>query len=57
MAGPALVGGDELSGNEAQDALLAAAAGGGPAYVVATAAARTGPGAVACARDGSLGSI
>ena len=39
MAGPlALVGGDELNpGNEAQDALLAAAAGGGPAYVVATA--------------------
>jgi len=45
MAGPlALVGGDELNpGNEAQDALLAAAAGGGPAYVVATAAARHRP--------------
>ena len=45
MAGPlALVGGDELHpGNEPQDALLAAAAGDGPAYVVATAAARHRP--------------
>ena len=45
MAGPlALVGGDELNpGNEAQDTLLAAAACGGPAYVVATAAARHRP--------------
>jgi cyanophycinase len=54
MAGPlALVGGDELNpGNEAQDALLAAAAGGGPAYVVATAAARHRPElAVAHARE------
>jgi cyanophycinase len=45
MAGPlALVGGDELHpGNEPQDALLAEVAGGGPAYVVATAAARHRP--------------
>lgn len=45
MVGPlALVGGDELHpGNEPQDALLAAAAGDGPAYVVATAAARHRP--------------
>lgn len=40
----ALVGGDELHlGNEPQDALLAAAAGDGPAYMVATAAARHRP--------------
>ena len=54
MVGPlALVGGDELNpGNEAQDALLAAAAGDGPAYVVATAAARHRPElAVAHARE------
>ena len=54
MAGPlALVGGDELHpGNEPQDALLAAAAGDGPAYVVATAAARHRPElAVAHARE------
>jgi cyanophycinase len=54
MAGPlALVGGDELNpGNEAQDELLAAAAGSGPAYVVATAAARHRPElAVAHARE------
>ena len=54
MVGPlALVGGDELNpGNEAQDALLAAAAGAGPAYVVATAAARHRPElAVAHARE------
>src|SRR6185369_7587237 len=45
MAGPlALVGGDELHpGNEPQDALLADAAGDGPAYVVTTAAARHRP--------------
>ncbi|MGZ8567191.1 MAG: Type 1 glutamine amidotransferase-like domain-containing protein [Actinomycetota bacterium] len=45
MVGPlALVGGDELHpGNEPQDALLAAAAGDGPAYVMATAAARHRP--------------
>src|SRR6185369_7522256 len=45
MAGPlALVGGDELHpGNEPQDALLAEAAAAGPAYVVATAAARHRP--------------
>jgi len=45
MEGPlALVGGDELHpGNEPQDTLLAAAAGDGPAYVVATAAARHRP--------------
>ena len=45
MQGPlALVGGDELNpGNEPQDALLASAAGGGPAYVLATAAARQRP--------------
>ena len=45
MAGPlALVGGDELHpGNEPQDALLAEAAGAGPAYVMATAAARHRP--------------
>jgi cyanophycinase len=45
MVGPlALVGGDELHpGNEPQDAFLAAAAGVGPAYVVATAAARHRP--------------
>lgn len=44
-AGPlALVGGDELNpGNEPQDRILAEAAGDGPAYVLATAAARHGP--------------
>jgi cyanophycinase len=44
-AGPlALVGGDELNpGNEPQDEVLVAAAGGGPAYVLATAAARHRP--------------
>src|SRR4249920_2040055 len=54
MVGPlALVGGDELHpGNEPQDELLAAAAGDGPAYVVATAAARHRPElAVAHARE------
>jgi cyanophycinase len=54
MAGPlALVGGDELHpGNEPQDELLAAAAGDGPAYMVATAAARHRPElAVAHARE------
>ncbi len=46
MAGPlALVGGDELkAGNEQQDELLARAAGSGPAFVLATAAARSRPG-------------
>jgi cyanophycinase len=40
----ALVGGDEFNpGNEGQDRLMAAAAAGGPAYVVPTAAARQGP--------------
>ena len=40
----ALVGGDELKpGNEDQDRLLVAAAGDGPAFVVATAAARQRP--------------
>lgn len=45
MVGPlALVGGDELKpGNEPQDRLLVEAAGRGPAYVVATAAARQRP--------------
>lgn len=45
MSGPlALVGGDELKpGNEPQDELLVAAAGDGPAFVLATAAARQGP--------------
>ena len=45
MQGPlALVGGDELKpGNEPQDELLATAAGTGPAYVIATAAARQRP--------------
>ena len=46
MVGPlALVGGDELNpGNEPQDRVLVdAARGGGPAYVVATAAARHRP--------------
>jgi cyanophycinase len=45
MEGPlALVGGEELNpGNEPQDALLVAAAGTGPAYVLATAAARQHP--------------
>jgi cyanophycinase len=44
-AGPlALVGGDELSpGNEPQDELLVAAAGAGPAFVLATAAGRQRP--------------
>jgi cyanophycinase len=44
-AGPlALVGGDELNpGNEPQDEVLVAAAGTGPAYVLATAAARHRP--------------
>jgi cyanophycinase len=40
----ALVGGDELHpGNEEQDRVLVAAAGGGPAYVLATAAGRQRP--------------
>jgi len=40
----ALVGGDELHpGNEPQDRILVAAARGGPAYVVATAAGRQRP--------------
>jgi cyanophycinase len=45
MEGPlALVGGDELKpGNEPQDELLVSAAGAGPAYVLATAAARQHP--------------
>jgi cyanophycinase len=45
MPGPlALVGGDELEpGNEPQDRILVAAAGGGPAFVIATAAARQRP--------------
>ena len=60
MTGPlALVGGDELNpGNEPQDELLVAAAGGGPAYVLATAAGRQRPDlAVANARRwfGALG--
>lgn len=59
-AGPlALVGGDELNpGNEPQDRLLVEAAGGGPAFVLATAAARHRPHlAVANARRwfGALG--
>jgi cyanophycinase len=38
------VGGDELNpGNEPQDRVLVAAAGGGAAYVLATAAGRQGP--------------
>ena len=47
-----LVGGAEfLPGNEAQDAIWADAAGGRPAYVVATAAVRQDPDrAVATAR-------
>ena len=55
----ALVGGDELKpGNEPQDRILAAAADRGPAYVIATAAARRRPDlAVANARRwfGGLG--
>jgi cyanophycinase len=55
----ALVGGDELGpGNEPQDRILVAAARGGPAYVIATAAARQRPDlAVANARRwfGTLG--
>ena len=45
-SGPlALVGGDELNpGNEPQDRVLIDAAGGGPAYVLATAAGRQRPG-------------
>lgn len=40
----ALVGGDELNpGNEEQDRVLVEAAGGGPAFVLATAAARHRP--------------
>src|SRR3954449_11364102 len=44
-SGPlALVGGDELHpGNEEQDRVLVEAAGGGPAYVLATAAGRQRP--------------
>lgn len=44
-AGPlALVGGDELHpGNEAQDEILVAAAGDGPAFVLATATGRQRP--------------
>jgi len=60
VSGPlALVGGDELNpGNEPQDTLLVAAAKGGPAFVVATAAAGQRPDlAVRHARDwfGGLG--
>jgi cyanophycinase len=55
----ALVGGDELKpGNEPQDRALVEAAGGGPAFVLATAAARQRPDlAVANARRwfGGLG--
>jgi cyanophycinase len=55
----ALVGGDELRpGNEPQDRILIDAAGDGPAYVIATAAARQRPDlAVANARRwfGALG--
>ena len=41
----ALVGGDELKpGNEPQDRVLVEAAGGGPAFVLATAAGRQRPG-------------
>ncbi|MGZ4136524.1 MAG: hypothetical protein ACXVPX_03040, partial [Actinomycetota bacterium] len=59
-AGPlALVGGDELKpGTEPQDRVLVAAADGGPAFVIATAAARQRPEvAVANARRwfGALG--
>jgi cyanophycinase len=45
VPGPlALVGGDELKpGNEPQDRILVEAADGGPAYVIATAAARQRP--------------
>jgi cyanophycinase len=45
LAGPlALVGGDELNpGNEAQDEVLVAAAGDGPAFILATAAGRQHP--------------
>lgn len=45
VAGPlSLVGGDELkSGNEPQDRVLIEAAGGGPAFVLATAAGRQRP--------------
>jgi cyanophycinase len=45
VSGPlALVGGDELKpGNEPQDELLAATAGDGPAFVLATAATRHRP--------------
>jgi cyanophycinase len=47
MTGPgplALVGGDELNpGNEPQDRVLVEAAGGGPAFVLATAAGRQRP--------------
>jgi cyanophycinase len=45
QAGPlALVGGNELNpGNEVQDRVLVAAASGGPAYVLATAAGRQHP--------------
>jgi cyanophycinase len=55
----ALVGGDELHpGNEPQDEVLVRAAGGGPAYVLATAAGRQRPElavANAVAWFGSLG--
>lgn len=55
----ALVGGDELkAGNEPQDEVLVEAAGGGPAFVLATAAGPQGAAAaVANARDwfGRLG--
>jgi cyanophycinase len=55
----ALVGGDELNpGNEPQDRVLVDAAGGGPAFVLATAAARQRPDvavANAVAWFGSLG--
>jgi cyanophycinase len=45
MVGPlALVGGDELKpGNEPQDEVLVRAAGGGPSFVLATAAGRQRP--------------
>jgi cyanophycinase len=59
MAGPlALVGGDELHpGNEPQDRLLASVAGHGPAFVLATAAARHRPGLAAAHAQGWFGRL
>jgi cyanophycinase len=54
----ALVGGDELkAGNEPQDRILVEAAGDGPAYVIATAAARQRPDLAVANAQGWFGAL